>query len=57
MRDYVILTVVGCGILWAFDAHVYSGRYTQQAWDQTKLEGYYLSHEVQRRINNAFILR
>jgi hypothetical protein len=53
MRGFIILALFSFGVLWAFDAYEYDGRYSHAAWQQTVAEGRYFSDQVQRWINTA----
>jgi hypothetical protein len=48
MRDFVFVTVVALGALWAFDVYKYDGRHSANIGQQTIAEGRYFSHEAQR---------
>ncbi|MGA8324251.1 MAG: hypothetical protein WB774_26325 [Xanthobacteraceae bacterium] len=49
MRDYVILTVVVLGALWAFDRYKFDGRHTADMWQQTTDAGRDFSRAVRVR--------
>ncbi len=53
MRDYLILTVVAIGALWAFDAYKFDGRYSQAAWQQTIDDGRAFTDVMQRAVDGA----
>jgi hypothetical protein len=53
MRDYVILTVVILGALWAFDLYEFEGRYTADIWQQTTDVRRDFSRVVQDAVDRA----
>jgi hypothetical protein len=53
MRGFIIRAIFVCGVLWAFDAYEYDGRYSHDLWQQAAAEGQHFSYEVQRRIDSA----
>jgi hypothetical protein len=53
MRDYVIITVVVLGALYAFDAYKFDGRHTADIWQQTTDAGRDFSRAVQDALDRA----
>ena len=53
MRDYLILTVVILGALWAFDRYKFEGHYTADVWQQTTNAGRDFSRTVQDAVDRA----
>jgi hypothetical protein len=53
MRDYMILTVVVLGALWAFDLYKFDGRYTADIWQQTTDAGRDFSRAVHDAVDRA----
>jgi len=51
MRQLIILAIFAFGVLWAFDAYEYDGRYSRNIWQQGVAEGQYFSYQVQLWIN------
>jgi hypothetical protein len=45
-----MLVVLALGVVWAYDAYEYDGRYTQAAWQQANIEGRNFSQEIRPAI-------
>jgi hypothetical protein len=53
MRDFIFLTVLAVGALWAYDEYKYDGRNREAAWQQARVEGRNFSSQVHGLIDNA----
>lgn len=52
MRAFGVLTVF-LGSLWALDAVLFDGRYTQAAWQEAKFKGEAFSYEIKYLLRKA----
>jgi len=53
MRDYIIFTIAAFGVLWAFDAYEFDGRYSQVVWKQTGEEVRTVRTSILRAVDKA----
>jgi len=53
MRGLIMLAVIAFGVIWAFDAYEYDGRYSHAAWQQANAEGQNFSQEVKRWVDRT----
>ena len=58
MRAYIMLTVIGCGLLWVFDVFAYDGHHNQAVWQDgnavwrhVREDGQDFTYAVQRRLD------